>query len=136
MKPSHYADKMPIMELEKSRKREQKPPNHPAKTRPRQQNRAGLESSSVKLISGVWSGSVSGSVQPTVAGSEETLNTTQWIRCAQTNYKPNSTFFLSYFLSYFLSFFGKAAVCPSLGRQPQSLLPLMRECAPSWRAPL
>lgn len=39
MKPSHYADKMLVMELEKSSKTEQKPPNHPAK--PDQGSRTG-----------------------------------------------------------------------------------------------
>lgn len=31
--------------------------------------------------------------QSTVARTEEKMNTIQWIRSAQTNYKPNSTFF-------------------------------------------
>lgn len=111
MKPSHYADKMLIMELGKPRKTEQKPPNHPAK--PGQRSRSGSAGAVLRGAhlrpAGARSGSVSASVL-TVASSEK-MNTTRWIRCAQTNYKLS---FPSFFLSSSLSRFGAGASKPGV----------------------
>lgn len=94
MKPSHYADKMLIMELEKSRKTEQKPPNHPVK--PGQRSRAGSAGVVLRApteaplrAAGVWSGWVSATGQH---GGEDEHDSVDLLRSNELQTKLNFFF--------------------------------------------